>query len=60
MLAKARKIQLTTEELDTLLNGTTDNGKVDTIPEIIDYIDRGTSPSDMQPLSNLEIESILN
>ena len=60
MIARTRKVQLTIEELDTLLTGYTDNGKVDTIPEIIDAFESGSDPIDMQPLTNIEIENIIN
>ncbi|MBQ7552932.1 MAG: hypothetical protein IJT46_01045 [Bacteroidaceae bacterium] len=60
MLARTKKIQLTVEELDTLLTGRTDNGKVDTIPEMVDAFEEGTSPVDMEPMTNIEIENIIN
>jgi len=60
MIARTRKVQLTIEELGTLLTGYTDNGKVDTIPEIIDAFESGSDPIDMQPLTNIEIENIIN
>lgn len=60
MLARTKKIQLTIEELDTLLTGRTDNGKVDTIPEIVEEFEKGSIPTEMQPMTNIEIEEIIN
>lgn len=55
---------MTVEELDSLLSGYTDNGKLDTIPEIIDEIGKieqgGGTPTDMLPMSSLDIDRILN
>ncbi len=63
MLARTQQINLTVEELDALLSGYTDNGKLDTIPEIIDEIGKieqgGGTPTDMLPMSNLDIERLL-
>ncbi len=59
MIAKAKKIELTIEELSTLLTGKTDNGKVDTIPEIIEEFERGVAPTDMQPISQEILDLIL-
>lgn len=58
MIARTRRIQLSIEELNTLLTGKTDNGKVDTVPEIIGAFENGTSPVDMRPMSDEEIELI--
>lgn len=60
MIARTRQVQLTIEELNTLLTGKTDNGKTDTIPEIIEAFESGTDPIDMQPMTNIEIENIIN
>ena len=60
MLARTKQVQLTIEELNTLLTGKTDNNKVDTIPEIIDAFESGTDPTDMQAMTNIEIEDIIN
>lgn len=60
MIARTQKVQLTVEELNTLLTGHTDNGFVDTIPEIIEEFQRGSDPVDIQPLTNIEIENIIN
>lgn len=60
MIARTSKVQLTVEELNTLLTGKTDNGKVDTVPEIIEAFESGAEPADMQPMSNIEIENIIN
>ena len=38
MIVRGKQISMTVEELDSLLSGYTDNGKLDTIPEIIDEI----------------------
>lgn len=60
MIARTRQVQLTIEELNTLLTGKTDNNKVDTIPEIIEAFESGSDPIDMQPMTNIEIEEIIN
>lgn len=60
MIARTKQVQLTIEELNTLLTGYTDNDKVDTIPEIIDAFESGSDPIDMQPMTNIEIENIIN
>lgn len=60
MLARTKQVQLTIEELNTLLTGKTDNGKVDTVPEIIEALEHGCDPVDMQPMTNIEIENIIN
>lgn len=60
MLARTKQVQLTIEELNTLLTGKTDNGKVDTIPEIIGAFESGSDPIDMQPMTNIEIENIIS
>ena len=60
MLARTKQVQLTIEELNTLLTGKTDNGKVDTVPEIIEAFESGVEPIDMQPMTNIEIEEIIN
>lgn len=60
MLARTKQVQLTIEELNTLLTGKTDNGKVDTVPEIIEAFENGSDPIDMLPLTNIEIENIIN
>lgn len=59
-LARAKQVQISIEELNTLLTGKTDNGKVDTIPEIIEAFEKGSEPIDMEPMSNKEIEDIIN
>lgn len=63
MLARTQQINLTAEELDAMLTGYTDNGVIDTIPEILDEIDKiergGGTPTDMLPMSNLDIERLL-
>ena len=60
MLAKTKQVKLTIEELNTLLAGKTDNGIIDTIPEIIEAFKNGTDPIDMLPMTNIEIENIIN
>lgn len=60
MIARTSQVQLTVEELNTLLTGKTDNGKVDTIPEMIEAFESGVEPADMQPMTNIEIENIIN
>lgn len=60
MIARTQKVQLTIEELNTLLTGRTDNDEVDTIPEIIEAFKNGSAPIDMRPISNIEIENIVN
>ena len=40
MLARAKKINVSTEGLDTLLSGRTDNKYIDTLPEIVEYINK--------------------
>lgn len=60
MLARTRQVQLTIEELNTLLTGKTDNNKVDTVPEIIEAFENGSDPIDMLPMTNMEIENIIN
>lgn len=60
MIARTKQVQLTIEELNTLLTGKTDNGKVDTVPEIIEAFEHGSDPIDMQPMTNIEIENIIN
>lgn len=64
MVVRGKQISMTVEELDSLLSGYTDNGKLDTIPEIIDEIGKieqgGGTPTDMLPMSSLDIDRILN
>ena len=60
MIAKTNQVQLTIDELNTLLTGKTDNDKVDTIPEIIEAFESGSEPADMQPMTNIEIEELIN
>lgn len=60
MVVRGKQIGVTAEELDTLLTGHTDNGVVDTIPEIVDYLESGTPvPSgDLVPISDDELDRI--
>jgi len=60
MIARTSRVQVTVEELNTLLTGKTDNDKVDTIPEIIEAFESGADPIDMVPMTNIEIENIIN
>lgn len=60
MIARTSRVQITVEELNTLLTGKTDNDKVDTIPEIIEAFESGVEPTEMRPMENIEIENIIN
>ena len=63
-LARTSKVNMTIDELNTLLTEETDNDKVDTIPEMIKAFESGDIPvpvpTDMEPMSNMEIENLLN
>lgn len=41
MLVRAKKIDATAEELNTLLLEDTDNGVIDTLPEVFEYLQNG-------------------
>ena len=41
-MAETAKLNMTIEELNTLLTGRTPDGRVDTIPEVFDVLDNGT------------------
>lgn len=67
MLVRTKSVQLTAEELDVLLTGRTDNGNVDTLPEIVDYLNGGGSgeqqggtygPDGLHPTATLTVEQL--
>ena len=60
MLARAKQVTLTIEELNTTLTGYTNNGVIDTIPEIVDYINNASTQPivDFNPISTEDIDLI--
>lgn len=64
MLVRSKKISVTSEELDTILVGETDNGVVDTLPEVFEYLRNGGGitgeTSDMEAITTDEIDFICN
>jgi len=63
MLVRSKKISVTSDELDTILVGQTDNGVVDTLPEVFEYIRNGGGgttgdTSDMLAITGDEINTI--
>ena len=66
MLVRSKKISVTSEELDTIIAGETDNGVVDTLPEVFEYIRNGGGggggttgdTSDMTAITSDEINFI--
>lgn len=66
MLAQVQKLNLTVGELETLLTGRTDNGEIDTIPEMIDAVNESSQSarpfnpdSPMIPMGEEELNTIL-
>lgn len=47
MLVRTKNLQMTIEELDTLLSKKTEDGVVNTMPEVFDYIKNGGSTSNI-------------
>lgn len=56
MLVRTKNLQLTIEELDTLLSRRTEDGTVNTVPEAFDYINNGGGPSNI--LTDEDINNI--
>ena len=64
MFIRSKQIDTTAENLNVLLLGETENGMVDTLPEVFEYIRNGGfdpssgDTSDIIPISNEELDFI--
>lgn len=56
MLVRTNKLQMTIEELDTILTRRTEDGTINTVPEAFDFINRGGGVAEV--ISDEDIDNI--